>query len=300
MRPSRVAAVGRRGSRPAPDPAPRPVAPAFIRRQIPHLRARRRGGPGADRGQGRPAARRDRHRDPRRRRRAAVRATPAPPSTAQRVRFDPGHVRALCATAPSTFTQVARNPAHSVEIGGDSVVFAPGLRLAVRRVDLAGGRRYGSLVDFENFVKLAWAIRGCTTRGGTVCEPSTCRSTSATSTWCTPTCATATSRSWGRSRRRAGPRTRSRWPASPSAPSSSTRNCVILGNVNVNSPLVWDGAMTGALRRVRRRQPGAGRRAVHPRRGDGSGDPRRRHRPGPRRDAGRRGPRPAHAARDRR
>ena len=25
-------------------------------------------------------------------------------------------------------------------------------------------------------------------------------------------------------------------------------NCVILGNVNVNSPLVWDGAMTGAIR----------------------------------------------------
>ena len=25
-------------------------------------------------------------------------------------------------------------------------------------------------------------------------------------------------------------------------------NCVILGNVNVNSPLVWDGTMTNALR----------------------------------------------------
>ena len=24
-------------------------------------------------------------------------------------------------------------------------------------------------------------------------------------------------------------------------------NCVILGNVNVNSPLVWDAAMTGAI-----------------------------------------------------
>ena len=26
------------------------------------------------------------------------------------------------------------------------------------------------------------------------------------------------------------------------------QNCVILGNVNVNSPLVWDGTMTNSLR----------------------------------------------------
>ena len=52
--------------------------------------------------------------------------------------------------------------------------------------------------------------------------------------------------------------------------------------------------------RLRRRQPGAGRRALHPRRGHGSGHAGRRHRPGPRRDDGRRGPRPARPARARR
>ena len=63
------------------------------------------------------------------------------------------------------------------------------------------------------------------------------------------------------------------------------RNCVILGNVNVNSPLVWDATMTGALRAYAARQPGAGRRAVHPRRGDGSGHhwPAPSRRPTPRR-----------------
>ena len=35
------------------------------------------------------------------------------------------------------------------------------------------------------------------------------------------------------------------------------RNCVILGNVNVNSPLVWDATMTTALRAYARGQPGA-------------------------------------------
>src|SRR4029079_12507868 len=39
------------------------------------------------------------------------------------VRFDRGHVAALCSTAPRQFTQLARNPARSVEIGGDNVVF---------------------------------------------------------------------------------------------------------------------------------------------------------------------------------
>ena len=43
----------------------------------------------------------------------------------ERVRFDPGHVRSLCATAPRSFTQRARNPDRSVEIGGDAVVLAP-------------------------------------------------------------------------------------------------------------------------------------------------------------------------------
>ena len=41
-----------------------------------------------------------------------------------RVRLEPGHARALCATAPSSFTQVARNPERSVRIGGDAQVLS--------------------------------------------------------------------------------------------------------------------------------------------------------------------------------
>ena len=43
----------------------------------------------------------------------------------ERVHFPRGLARQLCATAPKTFTQHARNPAKSVEIGGDNLVFAP-------------------------------------------------------------------------------------------------------------------------------------------------------------------------------
>ena len=165
----------------------------------------------------------------------------------ERVRFDPGHVRALSATAPSTFTQVARDPAHSVEIGGDSVVFAPAYGSPFVR-DLAGGRRYGSIEDFENFVKLAWAVPWLHHSGGTVCEPVD-----------VPVNKRHLDMVYAHLRYSAKPFMGS--VTQPSRAEDSIElariafgadfvesNCVILGNVNVNSPLVWDGAMTGALR----------------------------------------------------
>jgi trimethylamine--corrinoid protein Co-methyltransferase len=43
----------------------------------------------------------------------------------ERVRFPKGLVRGLIKTAPSQFTQYARNADRSVVIGGDHTVFAP-------------------------------------------------------------------------------------------------------------------------------------------------------------------------------
>ena len=59
-----------------------------------------------------------------------------------RVRFEPGQVRALCSTAPRSFTQAARNPQRSVVIGGGNTVFSPAYGAPFVR-DLEGGRRYG-------------------------------------------------------------------------------------------------------------------------------------------------------------
>ncbi len=87
-----------------------------------------------------------------------------------RVRFEPGLVRSLVATAPATFTQHARNPARSVQIGGSATVFAPAYGSPFVR-DLEGGRRYGSITDFENFVKLAYLQPNLHHSGGTICEP---------------------------------------------------------------------------------------------------------------------------------
>src|SRR5581483_9749323 len=63
----------------------------------------------------------------------------------ERVRFDPGLVRAIIKrTVPSSFTHHARNRARSVEIGGEHIAFAPAYGSPFVH-DLEKGRRYGSI-----------------------------------------------------------------------------------------------------------------------------------------------------------
>ncbi|MCC5971652.1 MAG: trimethylamine methyltransferase family protein [Pararhodobacter sp.] len=88
----------------------------------------------------------------------------------ERVRIPRGLARQLCATAPGQFTQHARNPARNVEIGGKSLVLAPVYGPPFVR-DLAGGRRYATMEDFRNFVKLGYMSKWLHHSGGTVCEP---------------------------------------------------------------------------------------------------------------------------------
>jgi trimethylamine--corrinoid protein Co-methyltransferase len=87
-----------------------------------------------------------------------------------RVRIPRGLARALCATAPHSFTQYARNPARNVEIGGRNLVLAPVYGPPFVR-DLNGGRRYATIADFRDFVKLGQMTRWLHHSGGTVCEP---------------------------------------------------------------------------------------------------------------------------------
>ena len=164
-----------------------------------------------------------------------------------RVRFPPGLLREVLKSAPASFTQHARNPARSVEIGGKSVVFSPAYGSPFV-MDLDKGRRYGTLEDFQNFIKLAQASPWLHHSGGTICEPvdvpvnkrhlDMVLAHIRYSDRAFMGSVTAESRAeesiemarilFGRD--------------------FVDRNCVILGNVNVNSPLVWDGTMTKALR----------------------------------------------------
>ena len=87
-----------------------------------------------------------------------------------RVRFPRGLARSLCNTVPSIYTQYARNPERSVVIGGNNTVFAPNYGSPFVH-DLDRGRRYGTIEDFRNFVKLAYMSPFIHHSGGTVCEP---------------------------------------------------------------------------------------------------------------------------------
>ena len=88
----------------------------------------------------------------------------------ERVRIPRGLARALCATAPGRIVQHARNPERSVEIGGRSLVLAPVYGPPFVR-DRAGGRRYATIADFRNFVKLGYMSKWVHHSGGTLCEP---------------------------------------------------------------------------------------------------------------------------------
>jgi trimethylamine--corrinoid protein Co-methyltransferase len=166
----------------------------------------------------------------------------------ERVRFDPGLVRTIIKrTTPSSFTHHARNPARSVEVGGEHMVFAPAYGSPFVH-DLEKGRRYGSIEDFQNFVKLAYMSPWLHHSGGTVCEPVDLPVNK---------------------RHLDMVYSHIRWSDKPFMGSVTAeeraedsialakiafgedftdKNCVIMGNINANSPLVFDATMTNALR----------------------------------------------------
>ncbi len=88
----------------------------------------------------------------------------------ERVHIPRGLARKLVSTAPKSFTQHARNPERNVEIGGRNLVLAPVYGPPFVR-DADGGRRYATIEDFQNFVKLGYMSKWLHHSGGTVCEP---------------------------------------------------------------------------------------------------------------------------------
>ena len=88
-----------------------------------------------------------------------------------RVRFPRGMCREIISSnAPSSYVQHARNPLHNVVIGGNNTVFAPNYGSPFVH-DLDNGRRYATIADFQNFIKLTYMSPWLHHSGGTVCEP---------------------------------------------------------------------------------------------------------------------------------
>lgn len=87
-----------------------------------------------------------------------------------RIKFPAGMCRELSATAPERYTQHARTPARSVEIGDPHMVMAPAYGPPFIR-NLDEGRRYATIDDFRNFAKLTYMSPQLHHAGGTLCEP---------------------------------------------------------------------------------------------------------------------------------
>jgi len=151
------------------------------------------------------------------------------------------------ASAPQEFTQHARNPARSVRIGGRHTVFAPAYGSPFV-TDLERGRRYGTIADFHNFVKLAYLAPWLHHSGGTVCEPTDA-----------PVNKRHLDMVYAHMRYSDKPFMGSVTTAERARDSIELcrrlfgaqfvdTHCVILGNVNVNSPLVLDGEASRVIR----------------------------------------------------
>ena len=152
------------------------------------------------------------------------------------------------ATAPREFTQFARNPERSVVFGGANTIFAPAYGSPFVR-DLDGGRRYGTIEDFRNFVKLAYVSPWLHHSGGTVCEPVDLPVNKRHYDMVVRAPALLRQAVHGLGDApgaRAGHRRA--WHGSSSAPTSSSRTRSIFSLINANSPLVWDATMLGAAR----------------------------------------------------
>ena len=88
----------------------------------------------------------------------------------QRVRMDRGMVLEYIRHAPSEFTFHARNPAHSVQLGGRHIAYCT-VGSAPNVSDLKGGRRVGNMADFCDLIRLGQALNCIHIIGGYPVEP---------------------------------------------------------------------------------------------------------------------------------
>lgn len=163
------------------------------------------------------------------------------------VRFEPGMLREILRSAPAEFTQHARNPAHSVRIGGRNVVFSPAYGSPFV-MDLDKGRRFGTLEDFRNFIRLAQASPNFHHSGGTICEPTDIPVNKRHLDMVMAHIELSDRPFMGSVTAEERSEDSIEMCRILFSADFVDANCTILGNVNVNSPLVWDGTMTRSLR----------------------------------------------------
>jgi trimethylamine--corrinoid protein Co-methyltransferase len=166
----------------------------------------------------------------------------------ERVRFPRGMCRQIVGTsAPREFVQHARNPERSVRIGGNATVFAPAYGSPFVR-DLDRGRRYGTIEDFRNFVKLAYQSPFLHHSGGTVCEPVDLPVNKRHLDMIDAHIRYSDKPFMGSVTHPSRARDTVEMARIAFGADYLEDHAVVLSLINANSPLVWDGVMLGAAR----------------------------------------------------
>ena len=88
----------------------------------------------------------------------------------ERVHFDPAFVEQVIATAPAEFKIHCRNPAHTINMGGEWMAFSA-ISSPPNASDLDHGRRPGNQKDFRNLLKLSQYFNCIHMVGGYPVEP---------------------------------------------------------------------------------------------------------------------------------
>ena len=163
------------------------------------------------------------------------------------VRAPADWVRAECSKAPRYFTQLARNPEKSVVIGGDAQVFAP-IYCAPFVRDLDRGRRYGDLDSFRDLVRLSYMHPNLHHTGLVICEPCDVPVNKRHLDMVLAHMTLSDKPHLGAITE--GSRAKDSVDMAEIVFGAEVLedNCVILGNVNTNSPLLVDKVVTEAIR----------------------------------------------------
>ena len=164
-----------------------------------------------------------------------------------RVTFAPGLARQLCATAPSEFKLIGRDPVNTVTLGGSNVVLMPGYGSPFVS-DLEQGRRYATLQDFQNFVKLTYSTSWLHHSGGTVCEPTDVPVNKRHLDMVLAHLTLSTKPFMGGVTSPERAQDNIDMARLVFGEAFMEENAVMQANINVNSPLIYDDTMSGALR----------------------------------------------------
>lgn len=163
------------------------------------------------------------------------------------IKADAQMIRSLCTKAPRTFTQHARNTQRSVKIGGKNQVFAPIYGAPFVR-DLENGRRYGDLESFESLVKLAYMHPNLHHTGLVICEPCDIPVSKRHLDMLRAHMVLSDKPHLGAITEMSRAQDSVDMAEIIHGKAAMERRCVIMGNVNTNSPLLVDKVVTEAIR----------------------------------------------------